>query len=343
MRRAILLGVTLAALASPVSAQAPLDTIPVATTTTKVLAARINVVIRRVNLLQARLDSMRAPAPAPVPPVDTVKPPPADTVPLGNGEPVYDAAKHKLILRDSFDQYASTGAALNAYPVNRGGQYVALTPGRGGSGNAVRLRYGVGAADDIIFGPETRLERVGGWNGTLPQKAGPYTHFYFTTWFRLSAGANPAQNNSSGIKGFMFWTGSGRYQNAVNQLSADGATRGPKGANPNNAESGFNLYKTADGRAPLWSTYADGAWHRFTIEIYAGGDPSGHWGERYWVDGALIYSDVDLRVGGGTRADHYDYASPVTHWMVFGNFISASAASSFFTFDVDDWSAWTPN
>ena len=266
---------------------------------------------------------------------------------LGSDEPVYVAATHSLIVRDDFNGYANTTAMLNAYPVGRNTEYLELTTGHGGSGGAARLKYGTpNAADDIIFGPEERLSRVGGWNGTLPQKAGPYTHLYFTSWFRFSAGANPAAVNSSGIKGFMFWhTGAGvqggRYQNAVNQLSADGQTRGLKAANPNNAESKFNIYKTPDGRAPLFSTYADGQWHRFTIEIYAGNDPSGHRGERYWLDGTLIYDDIDLPVGEGTTADHYGYAYPIRHWMVFGNFVTASARSPFFTLDVDDWSAWT--
>ena len=266
--------------------------------------------------------------------------------PTGSGEPVFNAATQSLIVRDDFNGYASRSAMMSAYPVGRYTENVDLVPGRAGSAGAARLNYGVGGAYDILFGPETRLDRVGGWNGTLPQKAGPYTHFFFSTWFRFSAGADPAANNSSGIKGFMFWHNGpevgGRYQNAINQLNEDGRTRGPRGANPDNAQSGFNLYKTPDGRAPLFSTIADGQWHRFTIELYAGGDPSGHKGERYWVDGTLIYDDIDLPIGQGTSADHYNYTYPVRHWMVFGNFVDENARSPFFTLDVDDWMAWTP-
>ena len=264
----------------------------------------------------------------------------------GNGEPVYDAATQSLILQDDFNGYANRAAMMSAYPVGRFTEYVELTTGRGGSGGAARLNYGQGAAYDIIFGPEERLLHVGGWNGTLPRKAGPYTHFFFTTWFRPSAGSDPAANDESGIKGFTFWysgpESSGRYQNAVNRLDQDGRTRGPRGANPDNAESGLNLYKTPDGRAPLWSTFADGQWHRFTIEIYAGGDPSGHKGERYWVDGTLIYDDIDQPVGHESSANHYSYSSPIRHWMVFGNFVVEGVRSPFFTLDFDDWIAWTP-
>lgn len=264
---------------------------------------------------------------------------PAKPPAVGSGEPTYSSAQHALVLQDDFNRYTTWAAVQNAYPVGRGTEFGELTTGR--TGNAVRLKYGIGAAEDIIFGPETRLGAVGRWNGTLPEKRGPYTHFFFTTWFRTSPGANPTQNDASGIKGFMFWhTNNQRYQNAINSLSQSGGARGPKGANPDNAQTGLNLYKTADGKAPLWSTYADGNWHRFTIEIYAGNDPSGLRGESYWVDGQLIYSDVGINVAGG-KAGHYDYAYPVTHWMVFGNFVNGSARSGFFTIDFDDWMAWT--
>jgi hypothetical protein len=265
--------------------------------------------------------------------------------PTGSGEPVFSATTQSLIVRDDFN-YTSRSAMMSAYPVGRFTEYVDLVAGRAGSSGAARLSYGVGGAYDILFGPEGRLDRVGGWNGTLPQKAGPYSHFYFSTWFRFSAGADPTTNNGSGIKGFMFWHNGpevgGRYQNAINQLNQDGRARGPKGANPDNAQSGFNLYKTSDGRAPLFSTLADGQWHRFTIEIYAGADPSGHKGERYWIDGQPIYDDVDLPIGQGTTADHYNYNYAVRHWMLFGNFVTEGAVSPFFTLDVDDWMAWTP-
>jgi uncharacterized protein YjdB len=268
----------------------------------------------------------------------TAPPPP----PTGTGEPVYDPTRHLLVLRDNFDQYATITAAINAYPTNRGTEFMGLTTGRGGTGKAIRFNYGIGAADDIVFGPANQLEQVGAWNGTLPQKAGPFTHLFFSTWFRTSPGSDPADHDFSGIKGFMFeHTGNQRYQNAVNRIGEDNLTRGPKGANPDNATSGFNLYKTPDGKAPLWSTYGDGNWHRFTIELYAGGDPSGHWGERYWLDGVLIYDDVDLHVGSGTVADHYDYQYPITWWMFWGNFVNSSARSNFFTMDMDDWISWT--
>jgi hypothetical protein len=261
---------------------------------------------------------------------------------LGADEPVYQADQHSLVLRDDFNGYQSIGAALDAYPQGRGTEFGELTSGRGGSGRAFRLIYGTpSGADDVVFGPEGRLDRVGEWNGTLPERAGPYTHFFFSTWFRTSEGADPAQVDGSGVKGFMFWhSGGGRYQNAINRLQhPDESSRGPKGANPDNATSGLDLYKTADGRAPLWSRFSDGQWHRFTIEIFAGQDRTGNVGERYWIDGELVYDDVNRDAFGA--AGHYDYRSPITHWTVWGNFVSPGARSRRFAIDFDDWIAWT--
>src|ERR1044071_942359 len=108
------------------------------------------------------------------------------SVPPGDTEPVFDMASQSLILTDNFDQYSSLSSMLNAYPANRGTQFMELIAGRGAAGKAARLKYGIGAADDIVFGPESRLGSVGSWNAALglPKKKGPYTHFYFTTWFR---------------------------------------------------------------------------------------------------------------------------------------------------------------
>lgn len=127
----------------------------------------------------------------------------------------------------------------------------------------------------------------------------------------------------------------------MNRLYQDDVTRGPKGANPDNATSGLPLYLTPDGKAPLWSSVADGNWHHVTFELFTRGDPSGHFGERYWLDGAAIYSDVDRDVSNLAEAPHYGYAEPITHFAVFGNFVTPDRRSSHFTLDFDDWAAWT--
>jgi hypothetical protein len=285
-------------------------------------------------------------------------------------EPAYDAATDKLIVQDDFNGYtgiASGAAAFTArYPNYRAvdlsdrvvplTNYVSLVPGRGGSGQAVRLAYGgTTGASDIIVGTEGRLGRVGSWNGTLPQVAGPYSHFYFSTWIRFSPGADPAGNTRGscgdcGVKGVMLWYGSERYQSSPHRIEDYHGDRYPETRwdvgpphPPNTGQygTGLNQWKTADGAAPKFAPYADGNWHRFTQEVYAA-DPSGHKGERWWLDGVLVFDNVD-NVGDVHWGNDYTYTNPITHFMVFGNYVTGAQASiePFFTVDFDDWTAWT--
>ena len=282
-----------------------------------------------------------------------------------SSEPSYSSATDKLLVRDDFESYSgiTTGDLpfTRHYPAYRalGDQdqpipldsVVSLTTGHGDSGHALRLTYGGSSgASDIIVGPDSRLERAGQLDGTLPEVAGPYTHFYFTTWIRFSPGADPAGYDASGVKGIMLWhTGNQRYQAAPHRLidysgDSDFAdTRWDVGPpHPPNATTHLNHWKTADGAAPHFSAYTDGNWHRFTVEMYATDDPAGHRGERLWLDGVLMFDNVD-NVGDLSWGTDYDYSHPVTHFMVFGNYIrgSIAALSPLFTVDFDDWTAWT--
>ena len=283
--------------------------------------------------------------------------------PTGTGEPTYTTATDKLIVQDNFDGYtgiASGSAPFTArYPNYRVldaadawvpiGNDVSLVPGRNATGQALHLQYGgPNGASDIIVGTEGKLGQVGGWNGTLPEKAGPYSHFFLTTWIRFSVGADPAGYDDSGVKGVMLWhTGNQRYQHSPHRLKDYTGGRyaethwdaGPP--HPPNATTGLSHWKTADGQAPRFSPYTDGNWHRFTVEVYAG-DPSGHRGERWWLDGVLMFDNMD-NVGNLAWGADYTYTYPITHWMVFGNYIRGDigGASPPFTVDFDDWIAWT--
>jgi hypothetical protein len=284
-------------------------------------------------------------------------------LPPADSEPVYDASTDKLILQDNFDRYSGilSGALpfTSRYPTYRAlgvanqqirlDSAVTLIPGRSGSGEAIRLAYGnPGGASDIIVGPETRLGGVGAWDGTLPQVAGPYSHFFFTTWIRFSPGADPSAYDDSGVKGIMLWhTGNQRYEAPPHKLKDYNGARyretrwdvGPP--HPPNYTTGLNHWKTANGEAPVFSQFADGNWHRSTQEIYAG-DPSGHKGERWWLDGVLVFDNMDT-VGDLHWGNDYTFTYPISHWMVFGNYINGATAanSPSFTVDFDDWIAWT--
>lgn len=255
-------------------------------------------------------------------------------------EPSYKAATHTLLARDDFDTYSSKEALLAAYPVRSNtDQFLSLISGRGGSGGALRLTYTAADVPNITIGPQ------------FPN--GPYSHVYFTSWFRASPQAFRYETGEYGIKGFMFFTSAGggeRYQYGVSNFRCDfgGAgpdqtvrSRQPRGISGWQANSctGQDNVKTVDGEAPLWSDYADGAWHRVTFEIWTddgGAHASGHKGLRQWLDGVLIYDGVDKVDPRNTITL---YQNPINNIVVFGNAWGRLAADSII--DFDDWVAWT--
>lgn len=268
------------------------------------------------------------------------------SVPPVIDEPFYDSVTQSLILTDDFNGYADMVAANLPYNVGRNHQFCELiAPGFGGSGKALRLNYGIGFTDDILWGTEGKLFGIGTWNGTLPEVAGPYEHLYFTTYFRFSSGADPVENDptGSGIKGFMFWNPSGnRYEISCTRLSQTDQTRMLKIFNPSNAQSGLNVWKTSDGLAPPMTRYADGNWHRLTCEFRAGpAVPTNQRGVRIWADGVLVYDDMGVDIQTGQTYPGYSYERTISHFTVFGNFVSAGASSSPFTLDIDSWTTWT--
>lgn len=291
-------------------------------------------------------------------------------------EPVFSPLLDKMVDTESFDGFdgAAVGGqtfgkkysvARTTFPsggnikyvsaeAERAGILTITTPGYGGFGKALRLKYGGGAgASDIIVGPDARLRRAGQLDGVLPSIAGPYTHFVLTMSFRTSPGADPAAYHPSGVKGIMiFHDGGQRYERNPTRLNYKyGRWQETRlnflGGYPENSVSGKRHWRTADGRPPLWSNYNDGAWHRVTREIYTAGDPSGLVGERCWDDGVLVFDNVgDLLTGFGPDGqpwDVYSYSNPITHWMVFGNYVRADVAlaSPPFWVEFDNWIAWT--
>lgn len=284
-------------------------------------------------------------------------------------EPSYNPATDKLIHQDGFDSYTGilTGSPsfVSKYPTYRSldlndatialDQTVSLVTGRGGTGNAVRIKYGnptpgsgafTTGTSDTIIGTEGRWGSIGSWNGTLPEVAGPYAHFLQTLWIRFSAGADPAASNDSGVKGIMHWYGSSRYQHAPHKLLDYNGNRYPETRwdagppRPPNSVTGLDQWKTASGDAPKFSAYNDGNFHRFTSEYFGTG--SGHVGMRWWLDGVLMIDCVD-NVGDNHWGADYVYGGQIDHVMFFGNYVTGAAAyaSPAFTVDFDDWTAWT--
>jgi len=252
---------------------------------------------------------------------------------------------------------------------------ISMVTGRGGAGGAFRCVYGGSASglNEIKVGTFNKLGSVGSLDAGagLPEIEGSYTHIYLTSWFRTSVDADPSDGSSSAIKGFcIYLAGSNqRLQLSPKRLKYDNGnsdatrlwptTRWNIGAGwPPNDWTGGNQWKTADGNPPLWidaggTSYNDGNWHRVTREVYTASDPSGHVGERFWLNGVLMFDNIDnFPTGNDPEGDPWanqlymtaaKYTPSITHYIVWGNYATwaTQIASGQFTIDFDDWLVWT--
>ncbi len=278
------------------------------------------------------------------------------------------------MLHDDFN-YASTADILNAYPVHTSSAdaYTTLVPGMGGAGGAMQLAYGPSTTTAMKIGPEWALRGVGTWNGTLPEVAPPYDHFFFSAWFRTTPGWDPTVGTTSngGLKGFMFYhanqggaddTDGGRIEVGPSRFKCQSNKYGfaTIGSSNENNCTGDDIYKTVPGplaayagQVPYWSYFNDGNWHHITFEIRTAGGPDGYTtttgGMRIWVDGTFIFDNtgfvLEPNPGQGgvlTKPGSLDnFAEPIEYWAVFGNgWLGSPAQDGNITFD--NWTAWVP-
>jgi hypothetical protein len=269
----------------------------------------------------------------------------------GLAEPEFDSETDDLIDDedfDGFDSFANAGATVMdkyvggrcIWPGNGSGNndlqnaataaeaeddgIITLVTGRGGTGKAIEFVYaGSTGASDVDQGARGRLDNIGDLDGTLPEVAGPYTHLAWTVWFKASVGAQPAGSNSSSLKGFMQYYGSGsaRVEWRPCVLASGSDNHGPAflssemrwqghsrwqpgGGWPSNEETMLNSWKTTtdmpfidrDGYPPIWSPddetgyFNDGTWHRFTLVLRQGPSVAdGDKGMAMWLDGHYVF------------------------------------------------------
>jgi hypothetical protein len=252
---------------------------------------------------------------------------------FGPDEPTYNAGTDTLVRFEDFNSYSTTTALRTAFGGSRNDQYISRVTGFSGSGAAARWSYGIGFGYDVLFGPDNF--------------GASFTELFVTVTFRFSSGADPADHDFAGIKGFMFWDnnfGGGRYECACNR--ADNATnalatRFGKFFNLSNAASGLSVWKTGDGFALPMTAVNDGNSHRITFHMRAGAVSNR--GAKYWVDGTLIYDDhgIDVVSGQPSGYEGYGYNVPIGGMQMFGNFPTEGVSESTpFTFDVDDLRIW---
>src|SRR3989441_7603784 len=191
-------------------------------------------------------------------------------------EPVFRPGTHVTVFRDNFDEYTSIADMSNAvaHPqrfepgqTSPGLQFL-ISPGRGGSGNAVRCHY-------VNGNPERPYFRTAGLPS--PSYAPNTTTVVIQYWFRISQNVGPGGNPGfAGNKWVEFWIpgGTDRTQFGPNwQWGIPGyPTMLPYGL--------WHLY-TAGGTGniayqpvgPYFYQMNDNQWHRATYLYRASSSP----------------------------------------------------------------------
>jgi uncharacterized protein YjdB len=240
-------------------------------------------------------------------------PPPPGNAPEPGGSDV-------ILWQDNYDG-ADITTILAPYATNGAGM-TRVTPGRNGSGSALRFTYRPGDDDQLI-------EK--GWAET--------TDIYFRYYFRITpAGALPYDGlTGSGIKWFMAWRPSsptiGRYTESVGDLSGGPApyTNQAWGFSSHDLSSTTqpNPFNQNISQTPRFNTVNDGAWHKYTLHIVTG--TGGY--EQIWIDGILVLDNSGLG---------YDHNSQGINLVQFPGLVRDGIpdAAHIFSIDIDDWVVW---
>jgi uncharacterized repeat protein (TIGR01451 family) len=232
------------------------------------------------------------------------------TAAAATGEPVYNSATQALIRSDGFD-YANFAAAVAGgwtgvnngtaqdVTTNAGGANLFITPGRDGTGSAMRLRY------DGIDNSGGANQEGHSWSLPLTDNlAGRVGHaIYVSYWFRITAGGGNTLDVVNGsllpivkVKWFELWNANGNSRAQFNTSYAVAYGGAPTG-HPGGTIwqffgwSGGNTTNQAEQARAPWAWQGAGQWHHVThkyVTESAFGARDGI--AQMWYDGTLIIS-----------------------------------------------------
>lgn len=273
----------------------------------------------------------------------------------GGDEPTFDSGVDTMIYDDSFDDHATIGARYTQLVNLRNSQgsnhdvfisdnrsteedpsfgFDVISPGRGGSGRALRSEYAGGGGQE-----------VSDWVGwpTGQSKYSPTTAtVVFQCWIRIQNNWTPCND---GIKWFEMWlhNGEGRLQSSpFGGSDADPPVVLQWGENPAGPPDS-SVFGTQKAGTTSWDDINDGNWHRWTWLYRAAtsyGDGSGIC--RIWIDGTKIIDVSSLGVTEGfcTSAE-VDYIPnyAISH-VLFPDVLLDSGCSGAGTIDYDDFKWW---
>ena len=271
-------------------------------------------------------------------------PPPA---PTGTTEPSFNSATGVIVFSDNMDAYTSTTAMQsysgsgmawkNIFVTNLDNSQQVITPGYGGTGQALREVYSGANQDshtwDLINVP------------TMPDTT---TH-YFQYWGRVTVSGSLG----STVLAFKWFMAFHRDGNRIQWNTHDHL---PCALQNGNVASYWQVYDTGGETTcqanqpvgPYPKDVFNGQWHRFTYEYKPNTAPGSRDGiARMWIDGTKVIdisaSAVGVTPAGGYKTwcnwDDLDALSTqginMVRWA--GNLTTVTPA---FTVDMDDFRWW---
>jgi hypothetical protein len=297
-------------------------------------------------------------------------------------EPVFRPGTDTVLWSDNFDSYTSVAAMTSGtVPNYRSAGNVLLSPGRGGTGHALRADFSLAPVSPLGSQNQRSINWLTPWNvssGFLARllrilrpdwpAMSSYTpataKVVVQYWFRFSAGGTPYNGGTKWLEAFVR-AGTYRWQTGIDQYTGGGwnpyviappaAAQGEvfhfnNSGSPTDANG--HTHQAEQPVGPWISDINDGNWHRWTALYQASSSPgAGDGMVRVWIDGTKIMdlsaSAVGVTPPGGLKPWCYAGepvvipADPIGYLQLPG--VANNISGTLYTLDHDDLVIWKTN
>src|SRR3989441_4743474 len=279
-------------------------------------------------------------------------------------EPVCRPGTDTVLWSDTFDGYTSVAAMTSGtVPNYTSAGNVLLSPGRGGTGKALRADYSLAPVNPAGGQNQRSINWLLPWSiSTAMSTYTPATaQVVVQFWFRFSAGGTPYNGGTKWVE-YYVRGGAYRWQSGIDTYTGGGwnpyviappaATQGEvfsfnNSGSPTDANG--HVEQAAQPVGPWISDINDGNWHRWTALLQASSSPGAGDGMfRAWIDGTKIMdlsaSAVGVTPPGGLKPWCYPGetvvlpADPIGFIQLPG--VANNISGSLYTLDHDDMVIW---
>jgi hypothetical protein len=268
-----------------------------------------------------------------------------------------------VLWSDNFDSYSSVAAMTSGTVPNSGAGNILLSPGRGGTGKALRADYSLAGVNPAGGQNQRSVNWLSPWNITTamssytPARAKIVVQF----WFRFSAGGTPADGGTKWVE-YDVRSGAYRWQSGIDGTTGGGwnpYVTAPPAATQNEVfhfndsgsptDANGHVEQAQQPVGPWISDINDGNWHRWTALLQPSSSPgAGDGMYRAWIDGTKIMdlsaSAVGVTPPGGRKPWCYPGetvvipADPIG-WIQFPA-VANNISGALYTLDHDDLVIW---